>query len=50
MSPDIETFLGPEMAMSAASAIWAQKSRFCYGGGGGVKIFFICNKAAKNKK
>ncbi len=25
--PEIEIFLGPEMATSAASAIWAQKSR-----------------------
>jgi hypothetical protein len=25
--PEIETFLGPEMATSVASAIWAQKSR-----------------------
>ncbi len=24
---EIETFLGPEMAMNEASAIWAQKSR-----------------------
>jgi hypothetical protein len=27
VGPEIETFLGPEMATSAASAIWAQKSR-----------------------
>jgi hypothetical protein len=29
VDPEIETFLGPEMATSAASAIWAQKC--CYG-------------------
>jgi hypothetical protein len=28
ISPEIETFLGPEMVTSFASAIWAQKSRF----------------------
>ncbi len=27
MGPEIETFFGPEMATSAASAVWAQKSR-----------------------
>jgi hypothetical protein len=27
VGPEIETFLGPEMTTSAASAIWAQKSR-----------------------
>jgi hypothetical protein len=27
VGPEIETFLGPEMATIAASAIWAQKSR-----------------------
>ncbi len=26
LGPEIETFLGPEMAKSVASAIWAQKS------------------------
>ncbi len=26
---EIETILGPEMATNEASAIWAQKSRFC---------------------
>jgi hypothetical protein len=26
MGPEIETFLGPEVETSAASAIWAQKS------------------------
>jgi hypothetical protein len=26
VGPEIETFLGPEMATSAASAIWAQKN------------------------
>ncbi len=31
--PEIETFLGPEMGTSVASAIWAQKSRV---GGWGV--------------
>ncbi len=25
VGPEIETFLGPEMATSAASAIWGQK-------------------------
>ncbi len=27
VGPEIETFLGPEMATSPASAIWAQKSQ-----------------------
>ncbi len=27
VSPEIETFLGPEMGTSVASAIWAQKNR-----------------------
>jgi hypothetical protein len=27
VGPENETFLGPEMAMSVAGAIWAQKSR-----------------------
>jgi hypothetical protein len=26
VGPEIDTFLGPEMATSVASAIWAQKS------------------------
>jgi hypothetical protein len=30
VGPEIETFLGPEMATSAASAILAQKGRFLY--------------------
>jgi hypothetical protein len=36
----IETFLGPEMAISEASAIWVQKSSKTVGeaGGGGLSL------------
>jgi hypothetical protein len=33
VGPEIETFLGPEMATSVASAIWAQRSQKSRGGG-----------------